>query len=121
MEFEIHNKKWKLIKHTEEEILKLYKSSPDGDDVPYLLGYTDFARHEVHLNKDLCFDQQCMTLAHELTHVWIFNSGMYYADGFHVETVCEIVSNCYEFIWNIVSQFIKEENDKEDSIKQKFV
>jgi Zn-dependent peptidase ImmA (M78 family) len=107
MEFEINGMKWLIKKHSAKDLLEHYKKN-NNDDITYLFGYTDFTQHEVCINEECCFDQQCMTLAHELTHCWIFNSGLYYADGFMIETVCEIVSNCHRFVHDTVERYKKE-------------
>lgn len=110
MEFCINGLKWIVKKKSSQDILNGYKDTV-GDEINYLFGYTDFTRHEIWINKDTCFDQQCMTLAHEITHAWMFNSGMYYIEKFQAETVCEIVTNCHTLVYETIEQYKKEMKD----------
>ena len=107
MEFEINGMKWQVFKKSSIEIINSYKDQMN-EEINYLFGYTDFVKHEIWINKETCFDQQCTTLAHELTHCWLFNSGMYYVENFKSETLCEIVANSYRFINDIVERYKKD-------------
>ena len=116
MDFELNGDKWKINKKNAKEIVKEYRKN-NIDDIKYLFGYADFVSHRIFINGDACFDQQCRTLAHELAHCYMFESGMYYIDKFNEELVCDLVSSCYKKVYEIVERYKKEMKGSDSSGK----
>lgn len=111
MKFEIDDDIWKiLLKDKEEMLKKLNENRPEDDLYTYGFGACLYPEHEIWINKESCIDQQVRTLRHELTHCWIWYSGLYNAPHYTEEMVCDMVANSYNFINNIVNKFKEEQN-----------
>ena len=104
MEFKINGMKWRIKEKSLKELLDNYNEA-NTQKATYLYGSSLLDKHEIWLNKDNCNDQKLMTLAHELTHCWLWYSALSYLPNYSEETVCEIVSNCYKFIDEIVEKY----------------
>lgn len=107
MEFKVNNATWKIFKKSAKEVLDDLNEGRT-EKFPYAFGLTRYPSHEIWINGEMCLDQQCTTLAHELTHCWIWCHGMYYVTSVEEELVCDLVSTCYGFIHEIVERYKKE-------------
>lgn len=112
MEFEIDTDLWKIkLKSANELLAKLNKNLPENEKYVYGFGLCNYPIHEIWINKECCKEQQIKTLKHELTHVFIWYSGLYNAPSFTEEMVCDIVSNSYNFVSRVITKFKGEKND----------
>ena len=56
------------------------------------------------VNKDMEKQQQLHTLKHELTHCYIWQTGLYHVDKFDNEMVCDLIASSNNFINEIVEK-----------------
>lgn len=104
IEFIISGDIWTIEKWDKEKLLELYRKEVN-DEATFAFGVCKYPEHKIIINKDMCFDQQIKTLKHELTHCWIFNSGLYNAPHYTEEMVCDIVMGISEFIEEIAKMY----------------
>lgn len=102
--FYIGRQEWAIITVDKNTIKELYDKEY-GEASDYVFGLTLYPSHEIWINNDMCFDQQLNTLAHELTHCFIWCNGLYHTDEFNEEMICDIVSASYNFVYEIVALF----------------
>lgn len=107
MEFEINNDIWKVVEKDKEEMLHTYKQNND-DDSNFIFGITIYPEHVIWINKDMCKSQKIKTLKHELTHCYIYNSGLYNVPNFNEEMACDLVACSNNFINEVVDKYKKE-------------
>ena len=99
MKFEINNTIW-TIEETDEATIN-NEIKQDG-----ILGVTFYKKQKIMLLKDQA--NIIKTLAHELTHVWLYEYGHNQDEKqFNCEDVCEIVASSNNFINEIVNQYLK--------------
>lgn len=104
MEFTLNHLKWKIILQNKDTLVKRYNEEFENKTT-FAFGLTDYPNQQIIINKDMCLEEQIKTLKHELTHVYIWCNGMYYAQNFCEETLCEIVSCIVDFINEVVELF----------------
>lgn len=106
MKFIINENKWKIKQVTKQNLLDKYNSENEEKST-YVFGLTQYSKHEIWINKDMCMEQQINTLKHELTHCYIWSYGLYNIPNYTEEMVCDLVSSINNFINKIVEDFIK--------------
>lgn len=98
-------KDWTIKLISKEEILEMYKKESPEDSVRYVFGLTQYPTRTIYINKDMHEGQIIQTLKHELTHAYIWNSGLYNAPHYTDEMVCDIVACSNDFINQTVKEF----------------
>lgn len=106
MEFEINNSKWKIILKDKDSLLDYYQKNNDSE-ATYVFGCTCYFKHEIYINKDMCYEQEISTLKHELTHCYIWMYGLGQNPNFTEEMVCDLVSAITNFINEIIDKYEK--------------
>lgn len=104
MKFKINNNEWEIILQDKRTLLDKYNKET-GEDTNFAFGVTIYPECEIWINKDMCINQQIKTLKHELTHCYIWNSGLYNVPNFNEEMVCDLVSCINDFINEIVEKY----------------
>ena len=109
MKFKINNDEWEIEEKSAQEMIDLYsiQKYPD-EDVFFVFGLTNKAKHLIYINKEMCREQKIKTLKHELTHCYIWNYGLYNVPHFTEEMVCDLVSSISDFINEIVCKYKEE-------------
>lgn len=104
MKFKINNTEW-TIEEVDEAIIN-NEMKNDGT-----LGVTIYKTQKIMLLKDQA--NIIKTLKHELTHVWLYEYGHNQNDDktFTYEDVCEVVASINDFINEIVSKYLKAEDE----------
>jgi Zn-dependent peptidase ImmA (M78 family) len=110
MKFKINEDEWKIELQNKDTLLSIYNKDSEEQST-FAFGVTIYPEHKILINKDMCVDQQIKTLKHELTHCYIWNSGLYNVPNFSEEMVCDLVSCINNFINEIVNKW-KEYNKK---------
>lgn len=75
------------------------------------VGQTDYDTRRIYIEEN-SYNEEVITLKHELVHVWLFEMGYKYQDEkmcFSVEDVCEIAAYSNDFISDITEQYIKQD------------
>lgn len=75
------------------------------------VGQTDYDTRRIYIEEN-SYDEEIITLKHELVHVWLFEMGYKYQDEkicFSVEDVCEIVAYSNDFINRITGKYIEKD------------
>lgn len=119
MKVKINNLNWEIKEGTQEEIKTIMKEKADKgiDDDPSesgrYFGSTFLDDQIIILDKDLPQDRKRRTLLHELTHAYIGCYITHLADTkYGEELVCDIVSNSYDIITEILNKYFKDEINK---------
>lgn len=107
MEFVINNDKWKIKEIDRQELTDLYNSE-NNDDSTYCFGVTQYNKHKILLNNELCYQQKIKTLKHELTHCYIWEYGLFNVPNFTEEMVCDLVASINDFINEVTEKYFKE-------------
>ena len=105
MKFEINNTEWIIEEKTNKEMIDLYSTQYSEEDVFYVFGLTNKAKHVIYINQDMCERQKIKTLKHELTHCYIWIYGLYNVPNFNEEMACDLVACSNDFINEIVEQY----------------
>lgn len=108
MNFKINGDTWVIRFKTKEQMIDLYKTEYQEEDVYFVCGLTDKPKQIIWINKDMNKEHQVKTLKHELTHCYIYEYGLYNVPSFNEEMACDLVSRSNDFINEIVDRFIKE-------------
>lgn len=106
-QFIINNHHWKIFEKDLQEMIKQYKEINKGKEISYIYGYTYYPVQEIWINKELCIEQKIKTLKHELTHCYIWEYGLYFAENVDEDMICDIVSCSNEFINGVIKDYIK--------------
>ena len=112
MKFLINNDIWHVLEKDNKNISEKYNSETDEKSY-FTFGLTIYSKHEIWINKEMCYEQKIKTLKHELTHCYIWEYGLYNAPNFNEEMVCDLVSSINDFINDIVNRFEEEMKDEE--------
>lgn len=104
MDFKINHDTWKILKKDTKTLVDKYNSGNE-DNAKFAFGVTIFPQHEIWINEDMCFEQQIRTLKHELTHCYLWNSGLAQIINYDEETVCEIVASINDFINDVIYEY----------------
>lgn len=110
--FHINGCRW-YIKEVEQEIIKKEieerhkrEMEIEPDKCGRYLGMTWHDTQEIYLDKELPDDKKRKVLIHELTHCYIGCYMTHMTDkNYCEEDVCDIVSNSYDIIKNIVDGY----------------
>lgn len=76
------------------------------------VGQTDYNTKHIYIEDGL-YEDEIITLKHELIHVWLYENGYKYQGKdlcFSAEDVCEIVAYSNSFVNSIISKYIR--NDR---------
>lgn len=111
MNFIVNNDTWSIKEVESEELRKIYQEEME-EKVYYVFGVTRKHDHVILLNKELCKDQKIKTLKHELTHVYIWEFGLYNVTDANEEMICDLVACSNDFINRIVELWEKSEIEK---------
>jgi hypothetical protein len=107
MKFIINNDNWEIKELNKDKMRELWNKITGEDTCVF--GLTVKTSQIIYICSDICEQQKIKTLKHELTHCYIWEYGLYYAD-MDEEMVCEIVAKSNDFINEIVKLYIKEQN-----------
>ena len=106
MEFNINGNLWKIEVIPKDLLVKIYKDTVQDEEEPiFCYGVTIYPQQTIYINKDMAEQQQIKTLKHELTHCYIWNSGLYNVPNFTEEMVCDLVSCSNDFVNEVVELF----------------
>ena len=107
MEFEINGDYWEIILKDKQEMIDLYKTEYDDEDVYFVGGLTCKPEQWVAINKNMNIEQQIKALKHELTHCYIWEYGLYNVPSFTEEMACDLVAGINDFVIKVVDEFKK--------------
>lgn len=102
MKFKINNDNWEIREINKDKIRELWQKISGEDTVVF--GITVKTSQIIFINDAICEQQKIKTLKHELTHCYIWEYGLYYADA-DEETICEIVAKSNDFINEVVNKW----------------
>lgn len=106
MKFKVNGKTYSIREASLEEIRKAAAKDEHGEEsTNFYLGLTRYVCQEILINEELCLEEKMSTLAHELTHVYLWTYGFSAENCFNEEAVCNIVSACYAFVGNTVFDY----------------
>lgn len=105
--FIINNHRWRIYERDLDEMIKRYKEINKGKEISYIYGYTYYPVQEIWINKELSMEQKIKTLKHELTHCYIWEYGLYFAEDVTEDMICDLVSCSNNFINEVVREYIK--------------
>ena len=106
MKFKVNGKTYSIRETSTEEIRKAAAKDMHGEEsTDFYYGLTRYVCQEILINEELCLEEKMSTLAHELTHVYLWAYGFSIESLFNVEEVCNIVSACYAFVGNTVFDY----------------
>lgn len=112
--FKINGIEYTIKEMSNEEIKECGRKDFPNDDTTNSLFY-GLTRHNVNeilLNKDCVLDRKVHTLKHELTHVFLENSGIAFDNKeYNEEEVCNIVSASIDFINTVVNNYFVYNNN----------
>ena len=113
MKFKINGCVWIIKEVTQEEIKKemeyRYNRHIEGEvssDGRYF-GTTYHDTQTIYLDEELPIDRKKKTLLHELTHCYIGSYITHMDKTYCEEDICDIVSNSYDIINEIVEKYFK--------------
>lgn len=106
MEFEINNQKWQ-IEEVEDKQLFDYLQSLEPEPIKAVYGCCNQQTHTIWINKILCEDQKEMTLAHELTHCYLWSLGVSFAE-YDEEVLCNMIYGLNTFINSVMEKWKSE-------------
>lgn len=112
MKFKINNRSWEILEVSQAEIKTMQneRKANDEEDIKsiasryYGVTYCDICK--IYIDKDLPIDRKKATLIHELTHCFIDNYITHDEKQYSEEDVADIVSNSFDFINEVVKQYI---------------
>ena len=104
MKFKINNNTW-VIKTVDKDVIVGKYNSEFDDKAKFVFGVTIYSKHEIWINKEMCYEQIIKTLKHELTHCYIWSYGLAQAPNFDEEMACDLVSSSIDFINEVVSMY----------------
>ena len=105
MEFEINGDMWFIGLKSTKELIDIYMTQFD-EKPSFVFGLTIRSQHQIWLNEEMQTSEQIKVLKHELTHCYIWESGLYYVPNFDEEMACDLVSKSNDFINEVVRDFI---------------
>ena len=110
MRFTINNTNWDILEVEAQELKADYIKENPKDDVEriYIYGRTNYLKHTIKINKELCEEERVRTLKHELCHCWMWNTANANQENYNEEHICEIIACSNEFIYEICERYKKE-------------
>lgn len=117
MKFKINNDIWTIRDVGEKTLKKIYEKSMN-ERAYYVFGLTRKSDHTIMINKDMCQEEKIKTLKHELTHCYIWETGLYNAE-INEEVICDIVARSNDFINKIVNFYNKKSGKRNDENEYK--
>jgi len=106
MNFTINGHVWTIVEMSAQEMQKTFVEYM-GEPALYVFGLTKYPIQCIFINNELVRDQKIRTLKHELTHCYIWETGLYNAPNYNDEMVCDIVASSNEFINSVVYEYFK--------------
>ena len=94
---------WELKFLDTQTLVDIYNREFD-ENLNFLYGVTLYPNSLILVNKDMEKQQQLHTLKHELTHCYIWQTGLYHVEKFDNEMVCDLVASSNNFINEIVEK-----------------
>lgn len=116
MKFTLNNDEWTIKEVDSQKLLNKYNKEFDADSA-FCFGVTLYPRHEIWINKDMCYEQKIKTLKHETTHAYIWEHGLYNVPNFTEEMVCDLVAACNDAVHEIASTYVYELTSKRNNNK----
>lgn len=115
MKFKINNREWTITETSQGDIKNMQnirranesENTKSIDTRYYGITYSDIQK--IYIDEDLPKDRKKATLIHELTHCYIVSYITHLDKEYSEEDVADIVSNSYDIIHEIVSEYFKEE------------
>ena len=107
MEFKINGHHWKIVLKNKDEMVNLYKTEYDEEEVYFVGGLTCKPYQWIAINEDMNMEMQIKALKHELTHCYIWEYGLYNVTDFTEEMVCDLVAGINDFVIEVVDEFKK--------------
>ncbi len=112
MKFKINNRSWEILEVSQAEIKTMQneRKANNEEDIKsiasryYGVTYCDICK--IYIDKDLPIDRKKATLIHELTHCFIDNYITHDEKQYSEEDVADLVSNSFDFINEVVKQYI---------------
>jgi hypothetical protein len=87
----IHSNTWKLCFRPREEMSRIFYESRPIDPETRIYGMTCFSEQTIYIDKDLDGFILGKTLRHELTHIYLWETGQQ-DRVFNEEEICELMS-----------------------------
>lgn len=115
MKFKVNGNLWCIRETNVKEMRKVEASDMHGEESnDFYYGLARYVCHEILINEELCLEEKMSTLAHELTHVYLWEHGFCIESVFNVEETCNIVAACYAFVGNTVFDYFNYNEVVED-------
>lgn len=109
MEFDINNQRFIIKEVTQKEIKDILTEKNDKiEQTGMYFGVTCFDDNTIYLDANLKQDRKRSTLAHELTHCYIANCMSHQDRIYTEEEVCDLVSNSYLFVNEVVNGYFNQ-------------
>ena len=83
---------WKLCFRTQEEMNKIYYENRTVEEGVRLHGITEYVTSTIYLDKELDGFLLAKALRHELTHVYLWETGNQGQEKYDEEEICDILS-----------------------------
>lgn len=107
MEYTINNSTWNIYEKSSDEIMQYLKSTNEYENGSIYLGITIPTKNEIWIDKELPITRKKKVLVHELAHSYIIDSIGLYSREYSEENVCDLVSNCFEIIKLIITEYFE--------------
>lgn len=106
-EFFMNDRYWKIFIKSQQEMRDYYNEEKNG----YYYGQTHFSTQEIWISEDIPDTQLDKTLFHELMHCYIRMFITTQELEYNEESMCDISSNAYVIISEIISSFLEYKDD----------
>lgn len=83
---------WKLCFRSKEEMNKIYYEGRTPDEEARIHGITEYITQTIYVDKELDGFPLVKVLRHELTHVYLWETGQQAREKYDEEEICDIIS-----------------------------
>lgn len=83
---------WKLCFRNKEEMNKIYYEGRTPDEEARIHGITEYITQTIYVDKELDGFPLVKVLRHELTHVYLWETGQQAREKYDEEEICDIIS-----------------------------
>lgn len=83
---------WKLCFRNKEEMNKIYYEGRTPDEEARIHGITEYITQTIYVDKELDGFPLAKVLRHELTHIYLWETGQQARERYDEEEICDIMS-----------------------------
>lgn len=103
MNFNINGFKWE-IKEVPEKTIKDFLQQQQDEKIISAFGLCNYKTHVIWIDEAMCAEQKLQTLAHELTHCYMWSIGVR-CDEYPEEILCDMAYNLTKFIYETIEKY----------------